>query len=89
MTKSAQSGTNVTDAEVLNITAHGIGLLTTLGEKLFLSYEQFPWFRSAAVEAVFNVKPLCRDGLHWPDLDVDVQIDSVRHPENYPLVARC
>lgn len=58
------------------------------GEVLFLSYEQFPWFRGAPVEAVFNVQPLGTEGITWPDLDVDLLIDSIRHPENYPLVAR-
>jgi hypothetical protein len=25
--------------------------------------------------------------LHWPDLDVDLHVDSIEHPERYPLVA--
>jgi hypothetical protein len=24
----------------------------------------------------------------WPDLDVDLEIDSLRHPERYPLVIK-
>jgi hypothetical protein len=23
--------------------------------------------------------------LHWPDLDVDIDIDALKHPEAYPL----
>jgi hypothetical protein len=25
--------------------------------------------------------------LHWPELDVDLHVDSIIHPERYPLVA--
>ena len=37
---------------------------------------------------VFNVIEE-RDGhFHWPDLDVDLDIDRIQHPERYPLVAK-
>ena len=26
--------------------------------------------------------------LHWPTLDVDLSLDSLKHPEAYPLTAR-
>jgi hypothetical protein len=26
--------------------------------------------------------------LFWPDLDVDLAVDSIHHPERYPLVSR-
>ncbi|GAJ65836.1 hypothetical protein JFPO14_contig00041-0002 [Edwardsiella piscicida] len=84
--KSDQLGTNISVAEVLDLTPHGIWLLAQ-GEEHFLPYEHFPWFRSAAIDAVFNVEPMGRDGLCWPDLDIDLSIDSIRHPENYPLVS--
>lgn len=76
-----------TSAEVLDLTPNGVWLYAQ-GEEHFLSYEQFPWFRDAPVAAVFNVEQLGQDALSWPDLDVDLSMDSIRHPENYPLVAR-
>jgi len=27
-------------------------------------------------------------GIHWPALDEDISVDSLRHPEAYPRVAR-
>jgi hypothetical protein len=27
-------------------------------------------------------------GIHWPELDEDISVDSLRHPEAYPRVAR-
>jgi hypothetical protein len=26
--------------------------------------------------------------LYWPDLDVDLSVDSIRHPERFPLRTR-
>jgi hypothetical protein len=26
--------------------------------------------------------------LYWPDLDIDLAVDSLDHPERYPLVSR-
>jgi hypothetical protein len=26
--------------------------------------------------------------IEWPDLDIDLEIDSLRHPERYPLVIK-
>jgi hypothetical protein len=28
------------------------------------------------------------DHLYWPTLDVDLSVESLRHPERYPLVSR-
>jgi hypothetical protein len=85
--KSELLGTDTLAVEVLDLTPHGVWLYAE-GEEHFLSFEHFPWFRQAPVAAVFNVERLGRDGLCWPDLDVDLQLDSIRHPENYPLVAK-
>jgi hypothetical protein len=26
--------------------------------------------------------------LYWPDLDIDLALDSIQHPERYPLVSK-
>ena len=28
------------------------------------------------------------EAIEWPDLDVDLEIDSLRHPERYPLLIK-
>lgn len=28
------------------------------------------------------------EAIEWPDLGVDLEIDSLRHPERYPLVIK-
>jgi len=85
--KSEGPGKSISEVEVLNISAHGLWLYVN-GKEYFLPYTQYPWFRDARVNAVLNVQLLHKNHLYWPDLDVDLDIDSLEHPEDYPLVFR-
>jgi hypothetical protein len=84
--KSEPHGIN-TSAKVLEVTPHGLWLFAK-GEEHFLSFEAFPWFKDAAVSAVFNVEEQGQDGFCWPDLDVDLSMDGIKHPDKYPLKAK-
>ena len=85
--KSEQRGASTSRAEVVGITPNGIWLL--LGEnEHFLSFELFPWFKNAAVSAVLQVESPQAHHLYWPMLDVDLHVDSITHPEKYPLVSK-
>jgi hypothetical protein len=80
-------GTSTSGAEVTNISRHGVWLLVD-DRELFMPFEEFPWFADAAVKAIVNVERPQPDHLYWPDLDVDLCVDSIEHPEKYPLRAR-
>lgn len=84
--KSSQHGTN-TSVKVLGLTPHGLWLFAK-EEEHFLSFKQFPWFKDAVVSDVFNVEAQGLDGFCWPDLDVDLTMDGIEHPEKYPLIAK-
>jgi hypothetical protein len=57
-------------------------------EELFLPFEQFPWFRRATIEQLSVIeRPSC-DHLYWPLLDVDLAVQSIRKPSDFPLVAK-
>jgi hypothetical protein len=73
--------------EVTNISRHGFWLLLD-DRELFLTFDLFPWFRNASVGHLLNVSRPTDDHLYWPDLDVDLSVDSIEHPERYPLVAK-
>ena len=59
------------------------GLLTHSNE-LFMSYENFPWFRDVPVGKILNVEEPT-PGHYWPDLDVDLTEEIISHPERFPL----
>ena len=82
--KSETPGTSISAVEVTNISRHGFWVLLDERE-LFLPFEEFPWFQDAAVGAILNVDRPRLDRLYWPDLDVDLTVDSIEHPEKYPL----
>lgn len=74
-------------AEVTNISQHGFWVLVD-DREMFLPFDEFPWFKAAPVQAIHNVERPQPEHLYWPDLDVDLTIDSIEHPERYPLRAR-
>jgi Protein of unknown function (DUF2442) len=60
-----------------------------VGEReLFLSFKEFPWFRDASVRQITNVELPSPHHLYWPELDIDLSVESIEHPEKYPLVSR-
>jgi len=79
-------GTNTSGIEVTNVSAHGFWLLVD-GRELFLPFEQFPWFRDATIAAISHVEQPRPAHFHWPDLDVDLTLDMIEHPERYPAVS--
>lgn len=84
--KSESIGTATSGVEVLNISPHGFWLMVR-DREYFLDFENFPWFRRATLEQIFGVQLLHEAHLYWPELDVDLDLDRVEHPEKYPLVA--
>jgi hypothetical protein len=80
-------GPTTSEAEVTNISQHGFWLLVDARE-LFLPFDDFPWFKSAPVEAIIRLERPAPTHLHWPALDVDLSIASIEHPERYPLKAK-
>ena len=53
--------------------------------ELFVAFNEFPWFADAPVKKILNVRLPSPDHLSWPDLDVDLSIESIEHPERFPL----
>ena len=80
-------GMNTSEVEVTHISKAGVWL-SLQGRELCLTFEHFPWFENAAVAAVMNVQLTQPDHLYWPDLDVDLAVESIMDPERFPLVAK-
>ena len=84
---SAQRGKRISTVEVTNVSTHGFWLLIDQNE-YFISFKDFPWFRDASIAELTNVTLPSRHHLYWPDLDVDLAVESIEHPERYPLVSQ-
>ncbi len=85
--KSATPGTSTSDIEVTNISKHGLWILLD-NRELFLPFDEFPWFRNAAVGAILNVERPSSHHLYWPDLEIDLAVESIENPERFPLLSK-
>lgn len=80
-------GRSTSAVEVTNISPSGFWLL--LGaEELFVPFEEFLWFRDASVAKICDVQRPSPQHLYWPQLDVDLAVESVRNPAKFPLLSR-
>jgi len=85
--KSAKPGKHTSAVEITNVSKHGFWLL--IGDKeRFAAFEQFPWFRDASIGQVLNVELPSPHHLYWPDLDIDISVESIDYPERFPLVSK-
>ena len=74
------------ETEVTNISSHGLWIFSN-NKELFLSYDDFPWFKEKTISEITNVESMGEGHLYWEKLDIDLSIDMIEHPERYPLQA--
>lgn len=84
---SAAPGKGISAVEVTNVSPNGFWLLLD-SEELFVAFEHFPWFRESTIAQLTRVERPSRNHLYWPDLDIDLALESIRHPEAFPLVSK-
>lgn len=73
--------------EVSNVAPDGFWLLLDARE-IFVPFKTFPWFREATIREITAVERPSPHHLRWPDLDIDLAVDSIEHPERFPLVSQ-
>ena len=74
-------------AEIENISKEGLWIFIK-NKEYFLPFSEYPWFKKATLEQIYNFKLIHGKYLHWPALDVDLSITSLNFPEAYPLIAK-
>lgn len=84
---SLARGKSTSAAEVTHVSSHGVWILVQ-DEELFMSYQDFPWFKEQPLKAVLAVQEAANGHLYWPEIDVDLTIDIIRNPERFPLTAK-
>ena len=82
--KSPTLGENTSVLEVTHIDTKGLWLFVD-GKEHYMPFDQFPWFIDASVRQISRVEQESKDHFHWPDLDIDLTLDMIDHPTNYPL----
>ena len=80
-------GTSTSVPEVTHVSKHGFWMLLDT-EELLIPFEHFPWFKKATIEQLSDVQWPTENHLYWPQLDIDLSIESIRDPSAFPLVAK-
>ncbi|MFN5516372.1 MAG: DUF2442 domain-containing protein [Cyanobacteriota bacterium] len=71
--------------EVTHISSFGLWILVR-EEEMFLSHQDFPWFKNAPVGGILNVEEVSLNHFYWPDLDIDLTAEMIQKPERFPLI---
>jgi len=81
--KSQTLGTSTSIVEVTHIDSRSLWLYVD-GKEYFMSFEDFPWFADATVRQISNVERHGANHFHWPAIDVDLTLEMIENPGNYP-----
>jgi hypothetical protein len=63
-------------------------MISVQGQDYFLSFNRVPWMRDATINEVLDVQMSGKNAIEWPKLDIDLEVESLKHPERYPLLIR-
>ncbi|MDZ4346105.1 MAG: DUF2442 domain-containing protein [Candidatus Binatia bacterium] len=85
--KSKPRGKSTLQVEVTNISRQGLWIFLQERE-LFVPFNEFSWFRNATIDSILKVELPHPRHLYWPDLDVDLDVESIEHPERFPLLSK-
>ncbi len=81
---SLAHGKDTLKTEVSHISPFGVWLLSCSGKELFMSYDNFPWFKDQPVKVIYNVEEPSPGHFYWPDIDVDLSENIIENPARYP-----
>jgi hypothetical protein len=85
-TKSVLRGMSTSAVEVSNLGPDGFWLLMDERE-LFVPFKEFPWFQDATIREIMSVERPSPHHLRWPNLDIDLAVESIERPERFPLLS--
>jgi hypothetical protein len=85
--KSKTLGIGISNAEVTHISISGIWVLLD-DHEYFLPFEKYPDFRDATVGQIHNVRIVNGDELEWPDLQLNLSIESFDQPKHVPTLVK-
>jgi hypothetical protein len=81
--KTNDGGKSPLEPDVTQVDRQGIWLLID-DKEYFLPFERFPWFRDATIGQIHNVQLINKGELHWPDLGINLMVESIGQPELVP-----
>lgn len=84
---SSPAGASLSNSEVTNLEQTGLWVLVA-GKEYFIPYADYPAFTKATIAQIFNLQMPGPGQLHWPDLDIDIEVEALEAPGKFPLAYR-
>jgi hypothetical protein len=84
---SSQNGTFISEYSVTSISDLGFWVLVD-DKEYFVPFKEYPGFKSASVNQILNFTFIAPNQLCWEDLDIDIELTALSHPESFPLIFR-
>ncbi|MBD9358646.1 DUF2442 domain-containing protein [Methylomonas sp. EbA] len=69
------------------MSSHGLWLKTR-ENTLYMAYDDFPWFKNQSLQIIYQVEEPSPDHFYWPEIDVDLTIEMIKHPDRHLLQAK-
>jgi hypothetical protein len=82
---SSESGTNISDCNITSINDLGIWILIE-NKEYFIPFSDYPGFKKASLNQIFQIRFLPPSQLHWEEIDVDIELEALMFPEFFPLI---
>ena len=80
-------GASASGVKVTHVSQHGFRLILN-DEELLVPFAEFPWFKDVSIEQLSKVESPTNNHLYWPQLDIDICVDSIRNPKAFPLISK-
>lgn len=81
---SQSNGINTLTNSVTNISSFGFWVMVE-DKEYFVSFSDYPGFKNATVDNIFDMKIISRKQLYWEKLDIDIELDALDKPDQFPL----
>ena len=80
-------GARTSGVKVTHVSQHGFRLILN-DEELLVPFTEFPWYKDVSIEQLSKVESPTNNHLYWPQLDIDICVDSIRNPKAFPLISK-
>lgn len=81
---SLKHGKPTLAGSVTNISKVGFWILVN-DKEYFVPFSNYPEFKNAKIDEIFNVQFLSPSQLYWQSLDCDIELEALEAPERFPL----
>jgi len=81
---SSKSGTIISDFKVTSINDLGFWALVE-DKEYFIPFANYPEFKEASINQIFQMEFTPPSQLHWTLLDIDIELQALTFPDFFPL----